>query len=79
MPRVVFDPERCKGCGLCLAFCPTRAVGMDEGLNRMGYHPAVLLDEAACTSCAACAWVCPDLAVEVYVPVKAGERRAGVG
>ena len=79
MSRVVFDTERCKGCGLCLAFCPTRVISLEDGLNRMGYHPAVILDETECTSCAACAWMCPDLVIEVHAPARSGERRAKVG
>ena len=75
MPKVTFDSERCKGCELCLAFCPPRVIGMDEKLNGLGYHPAKLRNEAGCTSCAACAWVCPDLVIEVYAP----ERSRKIG
>ena len=34
------DHERCKGCGLCVEFCPFGHLHVDEELNLAGYHPA---------------------------------------
>jgi 2-oxoglutarate ferredoxin oxidoreductase subunit delta len=36
----VIDRERCKGCGLCVEFCPFGHLRVDEELNLAGYHPA---------------------------------------
>lgn len=36
----VVDHERCKGCGLCMEFCPFGHLRMDEELNLAGHHPA---------------------------------------
>lgn len=36
----VVDHERCKGCGLCVEFCPFGHLRVDEDLNLAGYHPA---------------------------------------
>lgn len=36
----VIDHERCKGCGLCVEFCPFGHLRVDEKLNLAGYHPA---------------------------------------
>ncbi len=66
MPKVVVDEERCKGCQLCVEFCPPRVLAMSTTLNARGFFPAMLVDEERCTSCAACAIVCPDVAVTVY-------------
>ncbi len=66
MPRVVIDAERCKGCELCVHFCPPRVLAISLRLNSRGFYPAVLLDDARCTSCTACALVCPDMAITVY-------------
>ena len=33
------DSERCKGCGLCVDFCPFGHLYLDELLNVAGYHP----------------------------------------
>lgn len=36
----VVDREHCKGCGLCVEFCPFGHLRIDEELNLAGYHPA---------------------------------------
>ncbi len=66
MPKVVIDVERCKGCELCVNYCPPKVLVMSPTLNTCGFYPAVLIDEERCTSCAACAIVCPDVAIMVY-------------
>lgn len=66
MPRVVIDQERCKGCQLCVEFCPPKVLAMSSTLNTLGFYPAMLIDDGRCTSCAACAIVCPDTAITVY-------------
>jgi 2-oxoglutarate ferredoxin oxidoreductase subunit delta len=66
MPKVVIEQERCKGCQLCVEFCPPKVLVMSATLNSRGFYPAVLVDEERCTSCAACAIVCPDTAITVY-------------
>ncbi len=66
MPKVAIDEERCKGCELCVHFCPPGVLALSPHLNSRGFHPAALVDEARCTSCTACALVCPDVAIAVY-------------
>ena len=66
MPKVVIEQERCKGCRLCVEFCPPKVLAMSSTLNMLGFYPVVLIDEERCTSCAACAIVCPDIAITVY-------------
>ena len=66
MPKVVIEEDRCKGCQLCVEFCPPKVLVMSTKLNARGFYPAVLIDEGRCTSCAACAIVCPDTAITVY-------------
>jgi len=66
MPKVVIEQERCKGCQLCVEFCPPKVLVMSATLNSRGFYSAVLVDEERCTSCAACAIVCPDTAITVY-------------
>lgn len=75
MPKVVIDQERCKGCQLCVEFCPPKVLVMSETLNPRGFYPAVLIDETRCTSCAACALVCPDTAIVVYKPERVAVAR----
>jgi 2-oxoglutarate ferredoxin oxidoreductase subunit delta len=60
------DAGRCKGCDLCVAFCPKDALALSEGRNAAGYHPAVLAHPDRCNGCALCAEMCPETAIEIY-------------
>jgi 2-oxoglutarate ferredoxin oxidoreductase subunit delta len=50
----------CKGCRICVEFCPPKVLAMDPGEN----HPRVILPEK-CTACHFCDTHCPDLAIVV--------------
>ena len=65
MPKVIIDAERCKGCGLCIAFCAHDNLRLSDVLNARGAHPAEVCDDDACTGCKMCVLMCPDLAIEV--------------
>jgi len=41
MGRIKIDRERCKGCELCVHFCPKGCIVIDESYNSRGYRPAV--------------------------------------
>lgn len=67
--RVTINTEHCKGCGLCVAFCPKEVLREGEALNQLGYHPVQAVDsegEDGCNGCARCALICPDAAITVY-------------
>lgn len=66
MARVVFDEEQCKGCELCVAFCPRNLLVMAERFNSKGYHPATIVNPEECNACTYCARMCPEVAIEVY-------------
>ena len=66
MANVIFDSERCKGCGLCVTACPKKIVRISDKLNAKGYHPAECADVASCIGCAFCGRMCPDSAITVY-------------
>jgi 2-oxoglutarate ferredoxin oxidoreductase subunit delta len=59
------DRERCKGCALCIEFCPKKAIVISNDLNLKGYYVAAFDDGKECTGCATCAIICPDVAIEV--------------
>lgn len=69
LPRgrvAVFD-NWCKGCGLCIAFCPAQVLEAgEEG------HPVVAHPER-CTACHWCDTHCPDLAIIVEDLPEGGE------
>jgi 2-oxoglutarate ferredoxin oxidoreductase subunit delta len=58
--------ELCKGCEICISFCPKAVIAVSDTLNANGYLPAVFKDTGECTGCATCALVCPEVAIEVY-------------
>lgn len=66
MNDVEIKRELCKGCGLCVEFCPKHLLKLSDELNAIGYHPAELHDAAACTACALCAVMCPETGMSVY-------------
>ncbi len=71
---ITVDERFCKGCELCVHFCPQQALGLaQDRLTPKGYHPARLIDPERCTGCEVCAVVCPEGAITVYrqAPVRA--------
>jgi 2-oxoglutarate ferredoxin oxidoreductase subunit delta len=66
MPWIIVNENRCKGCGLCINFCPKKVLGTADHLNPKGYYPVTMTDKSNCIGCAICARVCPDVALSVY-------------
>jgi 2-oxoglutarate ferredoxin oxidoreductase subunit delta len=64
--RPEIDPNRCKGCGLCVAVCPEEILRLAEAFNRQGQHFAECFAEERCTACTSCAVICPDSAIRVW-------------
>ena len=66
MANVIFNEDKCKGCGLCTTVCPKGIVHMaQDRINGKGFHPAQVTDKDKCIGCAFCATICPDVVIEV--------------
>ncbi|MBT4513310.1 MAG: ferredoxin family protein [Chloroflexi bacterium] len=63
---IEIDQVLCKGCQICMEFCPKTSISPADNLNAAGYLPASYNDESECTGCAICALVCPEVCIEVY-------------
>ena len=61
--RVCFLWERCKGCGFCIEFCPTKVLGFSKEYNEKGYHFPVAVSPDKCIGCNMCGLYCPDFAI----------------
>ena len=55
--------DYCKGCGLCVEFCPTKALVLAERFNPKGYHPPELIALDKCSGCDLCGMYCPEFAI----------------
>lgn len=66
MAKIVIKRERCKGCLLCVSFCPKGYIYAEEKLNAKGALPAGFKEGAQCLGCLRCALVCPECCIEVY-------------
>jgi 2-oxoglutarate ferredoxin oxidoreductase subunit delta len=54
---IIINRPMCKGCSICVAFCPVGALSMD------GDGKAVLSKPDKCIRCGLCEKRCPDLAI----------------
>ena len=57
--RIVFDPKRCKQCGLCIALCPKSVFDKDIDGGPL------IAREKDCVICRQCERRCPDFALQV--------------
>lgn len=51
--------ERCKGCGICAAFCPKQVLAVNE------IEKIEVVAEDKCIKCGQCELRCPDYAIFV--------------
>ena len=56
--RITINQAYCKGCEICVAFCPKEVLAM------RGKYPEVI-DLENCIECDLCEMLCPDFAIRV--------------
>ena len=54
--RVSIDHRLCKGCSLCVSFCPK---------GNLKFRDGALVCEGECSGCMLCVRYCPDLGISV--------------
>lgn len=62
---IYIDKDACKGCGICIAFCPKKILIFSRDLNKRGALYPEIVDENECILCENCMIYCPDFAVVV--------------
>lgn len=54
--KLIVERDLCKGCGICVAFCPKNVLKIEDG--------KVLIDDIdSCIQCGLCELRCPDYAI----------------
>jgi len=67
MAKIKINKNLCKGCQLCVVFCPLKRIKPSKKLNKRGICVVEFIDkEGKCTGCAQCAIICPEAAIEVF-------------
>lgn len=57
--KVQVNREWCKGCGICVAFCPKTVLVLDDEEKACWAH------SERCINCGLCEMRCPDIAIEL--------------
>jgi 2-oxoglutarate ferredoxin oxidoreductase subunit delta len=57
LPIVIFR-NWCKGCGICVEFCPQGVLALDAEIEK-----AIVVNPEKCTLCGVCELRCPDFAI----------------
>ena len=60
---VTIVAERCKACGFCVEFCPSKVLAFSSTFNAKGYHPPQAVAPDKCSGCDLCGMYCPDFAI----------------
>jgi 2-oxoglutarate ferredoxin oxidoreductase subunit delta len=64
--QVKIEEDRCKGCGLCIAYCPVKHLAFSKDFNKKGRKYARVKGGNQCIGCGACFLICPDVAIKIY-------------
>lgn len=56
---------RCKGCQLCVRYCPCDVLEMSDDTNARGYHPPRAKNPDQCVACRLCELICPEFCIYV--------------
>ena len=69
---IEINEDLCKGCEICVAFCPKDVLEMSNKFNKKGVHPPRVIKEEDCNLCENCMLYCPDLAIVVAEEEESG-------
>ncbi len=55
----------CSGCGICVAFCPSKVLELSPEPNQKAVHVVYAARPEDCTPCRLCEMYCPDFAIAI--------------
>ncbi|MCD6484710.1 MAG: 4Fe-4S dicluster domain-containing protein [Candidatus Odinarchaeota archaeon] len=61
--EIVVRENLCKGCKICVTFCPAKILRLSDDFNEHGYHHVEVIDPNLCLGCKLCEYMCPDFAI----------------
>ncbi|MBD3246094.1 MAG: 4Fe-4S dicluster domain-containing protein [Candidatus Omnitrophica bacterium] len=67
MAKIKINTDQCKGCRLCIHFCPVHHLRISEEMNNKGVLYACTDPHTRCIGCGYCYLVCPESCIEVHL------------
>ena len=62
---IEIDEDYCKGCSICIDFCPLEVLELSDRINSRGYYPPVPVHEERCIGCRFCELLCPEFSIMI--------------
>ncbi|MFH1191372.1 MAG: 4Fe-4S dicluster domain-containing protein [Candidatus Omnitrophota bacterium] len=66
MAEIIINQDKCKGCFLCVNFCPKGLIKQSVKFNKQGLNFVEFNLNGECIVCMQCSIICPDCCIEVY-------------
>ena len=61
--KITIIKDRCKGCKLCVSYCPMGTLEMSDEMNEKGFNIPRVVSLDTCKGCELCSKYCPDFAI----------------
>jgi len=62
---IKIEENRCKGCWICVEFCPKDCLCPSDKINNGGFKVISVCNENDCIKCGNCELMCPEVAISI--------------